>query len=239
MYNTTKLAIRDICGDTEAVGSGQIYYTKQWQQYRQHSRSRSRSLSRSSRDRSRSRDNKDWSRGVPRDSKSPRRYNGAHQDSRAVLFSGRRRQTPVPGMIKEKSDFILSVKYDEVFLNDKDLIRLKEFGKQYMIIDIGSPRSLMGEHEYLRLRGALSSVILSRIVEHPAGERFRFGPSKVYSAVKRVELPLRIKDIEIFAKFYIIEGNLPILIGNDIIEPLGGVIHTDERYIEFNRLGRT
>ena len=41
----------------------------------------------------------------------------------------------------------------------------------------------------------------------------------------------------IIASFYVIDGEIPILIGNDILELLGGIIHTDEKRIEFRRLG--
>ena len=48
-----------------------------------------------------------------------------------------------------------------------------------------------------------------------------------------------IKDIEISARFFIIDGAVPILIGNDILEPLGGVIDTEDRNIEFKKLDRS
>ena len=238
VYKATKIAIRDICGLSGSSASDQVYFTKPWHQQDRH-RSRSRSWSRSSRDRSRSRENyRDRSRGFSGDGKSPRRDSGgnSYKDSRAVSFSRRRHPTPIAGIFSDKSVCNLSVKYDEVLFNDEDFSKCLDI--QYMIVDIGSPRSLMGEHEYFRLRGAISEGFLNRIKEYSANERFRFGPSKVYSAVKRVEVPIKIKDKEIFAKFYVIEGNVPILIGNDILEPLGGVIDTGKRFITFKRLNR-
>ena len=235
VYETTKIAIRDICGDSESSSKNAVYFSKPWQQNRQKSRSRSRSWSRSSRDRTRSRErdnHREWSRG-----KSPRRDGDHSQRDARVTFRGRRRPTPVPGIKSEKNVFVISADYDKVFLNDEDFFKTKEL--QYMIIDIGSPRSLMGESEYFRLRGTISENNRKRILEHPADEKFRFGPSKIYCAAKRVEIPIKIQDKEIFAKFYIIEGNVPILVGNDILEPLGGVIDTNERFIDFKRLDRS
>ena len=40
-------------------------------------------------------------------------------------------------------------------------------------------------------------------------------------------------------KFFIINGDVPILVGNDILEPLGGVIDMDENIVEFKHLDRT
>ena len=142
-------------------------------------------------------------------------------------------------MRTESEVYILSIKYDEVYINDEDFIKNKEFGFQFMILDIGSPRSLMGKHEYDRLRASLSGKQLKRIVERPASEKFRFGPSKIYDSTVRVEIPIMIKDIEISARFFIIDGAVPILIGNDILEPLGGVIDTEDRNIEFKKLDRS
>ena len=55
----------------------------------------------------------------------------------------------------------------------------------------------------------------------------------------RIELPLNIEEAEFDAKFFVINGDIPILIGNDILEPLGGVIDIDERFIEFKKLNCT
>jgi hypothetical protein len=40
--------------------------------------------------------------------------------------------------------FILDPKYDDVFVNDEDFITNERKGQQFMILDIGCPRSLMG-----------------------------------------------------------------------------------------------
>ena len=36
-----------------------------------------------------------------------------------------------------------------------------------------------------------------------------------------------------------VEGDIPILIGNDILEPLGGVIDTDERTLKFKEFDKS
>ena len=66
-------------------------------------------------------------------------------------------------------------------------------------------------------------------------EKFRFGPSRIYGSTKRIELPLKIEDFEIDAKIFIVDGDVQILIGNNILEPLGCVIDMDERVPDFKR----
>ena len=130
-------------------------------------------------------------------------------------------------------------RYDEVFVNDDDFITNYRKGQQFMILDIGCPRSLMGNQEYEKLKKSLSNSELSKILEFSSKEKFRFGPSKIFESLMRIELPLNIEEAEFDAKFFVINGDIPILIGNDILEPLGGVIDIDERFIEFKKLNCT
>ena len=135
--------------------------------------------------------------------------------------------------------FILDPKYDEVFVNDKDFITNERKGQQIMILDIGCPRSLMGLKQYERFKKALSESELEKVLEFPCNEKFRFGPSKLYNSIIRIELPLNIEDVEFGAKFFVIHGDVPILVGNDFLEPLEGVIDMDERIVELKHLDRT
>ena len=61
----------------------------------------------------------------------------------------------------------------------------------------------------------------------------------MYDSRLRIELPLDIKGVKVAAKFYVIDGNVPILIGNDILEPLGAIIYTETGDLEFSKLGKT
>ena len=52
-------------------------------------------------------------------------------------------------------------------------------------------------------------------------------------------MPMNIKGERIKARFFVVEGdNIPILVENDILEPLGSVIYTETGVIEFERLGQ-
>ena len=74
-----------------------------------------------------------------------------------MSFRDRRDQTPaVPGRPIENEVFILDAKYDDVFVNDEDFIANERKDQQFMILDIGCRRSLMGLKEYERFKRALS-----------------------------------------------------------------------------------
>ena len=105
-----------------------------------------------------------------------------------------------------------------------------------MIVDIGCPRSLMGRKEYEKFRDSLSSSELKSIKESKASEKFRFGPSRTYDSCLRIEMPMNIKGEKIRANFFVVEGEIPILIGNDILEPLGAIIYTKNGVIQFDKL---
>ena len=256
VYEACKTAIKDICGDSEREKqSDNVLLTKPWQNRsrswsrnegrrdRSYSRSqdryqgRSRERSRgSSFDRSRGRDDRsggrdDRTRGEDR---SRGRDYRRGRESRSVSFQERRDSTPAKGRTTDEV-FILKTKYDEVLVTDEDFIENERKGKQFMILDIGCPRSLMGEKEYKKLKASTEGPIS----EFSSSEKFRFGPSRIYGSTKRIELPLKIEDFEIDAKFFIVDGDVPILIGNDILEPLGGVIDMDERVLDFKRLEKS
>ena len=104
-----------------------------------------------------------------------------------------------------------------------------------MIVDIGCPKSLMGAKEFKNLVNTLSEEELNGLKRYPCFKKFKFGPSKIHEASFSVKLPLRLLSVKVIANFYVLEGDIPILIGNDILEALGGVIHTNIKKLEFNR----
>ena len=126
--------------------------------------------------------------------------------------------------------------YHKVFVNDDEFCDRKGKKSQLMIVDIGCPRSLMGSNEYKRLRKSFSSSEKRSIKECGAKEKFRFGPSRTYGSALRVEIPFYIKGEKVGAKFFVVDGEVPILIGNDILEPLGAIIYTQTGLIDWKKL---
>ena len=120
--------------------------------------------------------------------------------------------------------------YDQVFSNN-------DFGKlnnllsgQFIIVDSGCPRSLMGKSDLNRLN---DFKIKCYEIET---ERFRFGPSRLYSSNLKASIKVKIENYEVEFSFYIIDGDVPMLLGNDIMEPLGGNVNLYEKILEFKNI---
>ena len=94
---------------------------------------------------------------------------------------------------------------------------------QIIIVDCGCPRSLMGNEELKRLK---ETVEVEEITVKEEG--FRFGPSRVYISKKKVRFPMRIGVKEVVCDFFVVDGRVQILLGNDIMAPLGGNIDMEE-----------
>ena len=139
VYTATKLAIRDICGDSET--EKEVYLAKPWSSRQ---RSRSDSVRRRSSDRS-------WERPRRR-SESRERAAGKWEErrprsrERSVAFR-ERRSTPSASGISKFNDhkvFTIDQRYDSVFFNDKSFKVFNHERQQFMIIDIGFPKIVNG-----------------------------------------------------------------------------------------------
>ena len=136
----------------------------------------------------------------------------------------RRDTTPGPGMSN-----IVSIKesYENVY-NNSEISKLKnDVRGQFIIVDSGCPRSLMGSKELENL----SWVDIK--FKDIKTEHFRFGPSRVYSSNFKVKFPVRIEQHELEFEFYVIDGSVPILLGNDVLELLGANVDLASKLIKF------
>ena len=128
------------------------------------------------------------------------------------------------------SGFNLDMLDKGVFVNEEPVRKSDDLG-QVVIVDSGCPRSLMGDHQLDQLED-LVEVAIFRVKE----EGFRFGPSKIYKSNKRARITMRIGIQEVDCDFFVINGNIPILLGNDVMEPYGGNIDLEERILFLNRV---
>ena len=64
------------------------------------------------------------------------------------------------------------------------------------------------------------------------GEKFKFGPSRIYDSEFKVKIPITAGKVQIDADFFVVNGDVPILLGNDVMEPLGGNIDMKEKRLE-------
>ena len=249
VYEDTKTAIRDICGDEKKEIANQednkvkkesdVFVVKPWQD-RHHDRSRersrfSRSRSGDKRRGSRSRDRRDRNYSRERFSSKDRSSSrGRSKDKPPVAFQERRGRTfrrdstPGTGMA---SITLCSHPYDRIYKTDEFFrINTTELG-QFMIVDCGCPRSLMGIREYQSLK-----MQFETISENVVEEKFRFGPSRIFDAKTKVKLLLKLGESSMEVEFFVVNGNIPILLGNDAMEPLDASIDMEKKSLKLKKI---
>ena len=126
---------------------------------------------------------------------------------------------------------VLSVSYDRVYKSDEFFKDTKVRG-QFIIVDSGCPRALMGEQEYKMLKKSYRTEEMKL----RRNERFRFGPSRVYESEYKAILCIQLGNTEIKAEFFVVKGNIPILLGNDVLKPLGGNINLDKSKLDLKKV---
>ena len=118
-----------------------------------------------------------------------------------------------------------------IFLNEEYLRNCSESLGPIIIVDCGCPRSLMGDQEYEKLRD-LVDIQEIKVKD----EAFRFGPSRIYTSSMKAKLTMRIGINEIDCEFFVLKGQIPILLGNDVMAPLGGNINMEENKLVFKKV---
>ena len=141
------------------------------------------------------------------------KYRGRNDRSRHRSRGREVRRRRSPGMSVSNLNFL----DNGVFLNEEWLRNCSQSLGQFIIVDCGCPRSLMGDQEYEKLKDLVDLKEI-KVKE----ERFRFGPSRSYSSNMKVKFAMRVGVNEIDCEFFVLEGKIPILLGNDVMAPLGG-----------------
>ena len=117
-----------------------------------------------------------------------------------------------------------------VFLNE-ELLRNSDNLGQVVIVDSGCPRSLMGDKQLEKLKELVEVEIFD-----VRDEGFRFGPSKIYKSSKKAKITMRMGMNEMDCEFFVIKGNILILLGNDVMVPYGGTIDMEENVLFLNKV---
>ena len=94
--------------------------------------------------------------------------------------------------------FTVDIKYSKVKSSASD--------EQDMIVDIGCPKSLMGDDQWEELLKTLSAQQLERMIINPCKALFKFGPSKSHIANFKAEFPLVIDDVVVESNFLLLKG---------------------------------
>ena len=101
-----------------------------------------------------------------------------------------------------KKIVLFNKSYHKIYETDK-FFKTKRLDKdQYIIVDSGCPRSLMGEQEYSKIKAKFRVVEEKRVNDY-----FRFGPSRVHKASLKVSLLLRLGTKVKEVKFFVVEGS--------------------------------
>ena len=88
----------------------------------------------------------------------------------------------------------------------------------------------MGEKELERLKEVIE------VFEFKVKDKgIRFGPSKIYKSNKKVLLIMRIGVHQIECEFFVVGVDVPILLGNNMMVPLGGKIDMEENKLFLNK----
>ena len=126
--------------------------------------------------------------------------------------------------------FVYSEYYDDIYNSEA----FKDEAGQLIIVDSGCPRSLMGVKEYEMMKHEYEVEVLKH--NHSDKENFRFGPSKSYKSEFKVRVPLKFGKSEVFGEFFVVDGNIPILLGNDFLKPMECVLNYKHRDIEIHKI---
>ena len=100
-----------------------------------------------------------------------------------------------------------------------------------MVVDSVCPTSIMGFKEYEKLSRSYETK-----KSNSKGEKFKFGPSRIYDSEFKVKVPMNAGKVPIEADFFVVNGDVPILLGNDVMEPLGGNIDMKEKRLDLKNI---
>ena len=124
-------------------------------------------------------------------------------------------QEDQPDPLEDTQNCFYTSSVDLIFLADK-------FGCElFGILDTGCPRSVMSSRKARQIVQAANPGFYKI---SNAAANFRFGSTRVLEARKAIQLNLKFMDIERRVQFFIVDANIPILLGKDIIQHNFGAI---------------
>ena len=89
-----------------------------------------------------------------------------------------------------------------------------------MIVDIGSPKTVIGEKDEKRFIEKLSHVQQENLEIQEVDENFKFGPSGPYRCSRRLKFPIETDSTHITAEVAIVKADIPMLLGNNVLKPM-------------------
>ena len=89
-----------------------------------------------------------------------------------------------------------------------------------MIADIGCPHTLIGSKDEKNFNRNLSKFQQENLEIRKVDENFKFGPSGPYRCFRKLSFPIETSEKQIVAEVAIVEADIPMLLGNNIMKPL-------------------
>ena len=93
-----------------------------------------------------------------------------------------------------------------------------------MIADIGCPNSVIGVKDVNNFKRNLSNFQQENLEKLEVDENLKFGPSGPYNCTEKLRFPIHLGKKVLGAEISIVQANIPMLLGNNILKPLGAEI---------------
>ena len=105
-----------------------------------------------------------------------------------------------------------------------DIVNYKVETSNDMIVDLGCPNTVIGAKDVDNFVRKLSKAQQENIEVIPADDKFKFGPSGPFSCSKKLRFPIRVNSDLKWVEVAMVEANIPMLLGNNILKPFGAAI---------------
>ena len=94
-----------------------------------------------------------------------------------------------------------------------------------MIADLGCPNTVLGRKDVKNFVDNLSEELRESVEVIKADENFRFGPSGPFKCTEKLRLKLDLDQETIFIDIAIVDADIPMLLGNNLLKPLEAQIN--------------
>ena len=89
-----------------------------------------------------------------------------------------------------------------------------------MIVDLDCSNSVIGRKDEKNFYRNLSKYQRENLLVVSAEENFKFGPSGPFRCKEKLRFPIDIEEKRVFVEVAIVDAEIPMLMGNNILKPL-------------------
>ena len=103
-----------------------------------------------------------------------------------------------------------------------------------MIADLGCPNSVLGSNDEEKFIKSLSKFQQENLEIVKVDEKVKFGPSKPYSCSHKIRFPMSCGSSVFWGEVSIVNAEIPMLLGNNILKPLKAEILLGNGVLKLN-----